>query len=317
MEQDDLHTTSGLETQASTSNNGQYLPPAAKSYDPGDPGHAIRWSLATLGWWLLWAFLLIGGIIGTVVSIALSIFLWGDTGIKIIGTGVDSSSIKIDPSLLALTIIVSGTLTAVTGIIYWHHRRESIPSPTPGTITWSKPTGSRLAKAIITGVLLAVGCLALMQAGAMLLKEIGLSVQSSDAGMGVESIVKWAIDSSGVSWVCIPLLVLVIGIVGPIAEELVFRGLIGRTIVDSNILRGVDGQRSWWQSSLAYLLSGLFFGLVHMTGLTVSSLFTIILMTIFGALLTWLATRNKSLAGSIACHVTFNTVQILLVLAMI
>lgn len=292
----------------------QYLPPADKSYKPGDAGHAIRWSLATLGWWLLWAFLLIGGIVGTIVSFALRIFLWGDTGVESAGTSL--GSIKIDTGLLALATIVSGALTAATGVIYWRHRRVSIPAPAQGTIAWSKPIGGKLAKTIGLGVLLAFACLAVMQIGAVSLKAIGINVQSSDAGMSVESIVKWAVSSSGVSWLWVLLLVLVIGIAGPIAEEFVFRGLIGKTIIDSNVLRGVDGRRSWWQALLAYLLSGLFFGLVHVTGLTASSLITIILMTVFGALLTWLATRGKSLAGSIACHVTFNTMQILLVLVM-
>lgn len=315
MKQSDSGEYLNSDSTPVTISSQQYLPPADKSYKPGDAGHAIRWSLATLGWWLLWAFLLIGGIVGTVVSFALRIFLWGDTGIESAGTSL--GSIKIDTGLLALATIVSGALTAATGIIYWRHRRGSAPAPAQGTIAWSKPTGGKLAKTIGLGVLLAFACLAVMQIGAVSLKAIGINVQSSDAGMSVESIVKWAVSSSGVSWLWVLLLVLVIGIAGPIAEELVFRGLIGKTIIDSDVLRGVDGRRSWWQSLLAYLLSGLFFGLVHMTGFTASSLITIMLMTVFGALLTWLAMRGKSLAGSIACHVTFNTMQILLVLAMV
>ena len=300
-----------------TPSTGQYLLPAEKSYEPGDAGHAIRWSLATLGWWLLWAFLLIGGIIGTIVSLALRIFLWGGTGIESVGTGLDPNSIKIDAGLLALATIVSGALTAITGVVYWRHRRGSIPAPAKGTIAWLKPTGGRLAKTISLGVLVAFACLVVMQAGALSLKAIGINVQSSDAGMSVESIIAWAMRSGSVSWLWVLLLILVVGVAGPIAEELVFRGLIGKTIVNSDVLRGANGERSWWQSLLVYLLSGLFFGLVHMTGLTVSSMATVLLMTVFGALLTWLATRGRSLAGSIACHVVFNTMQILLVLAMV
>ena len=114
---------------------------------------------------------------------------------------------------------------------------------------------------------------------------------------------------------CVLLFLCNFGVIGPVAEELVFRGVIGRTVVDSGFARGSDGPRSAAQTLAACLVSGLFFGLPHVTGFSAAGLEGAVVMTLFGALLTWMSSvRSRSLAPAIAAHVTLNTAQLLLAL---
>ena len=118
------------------------------------------------------------------------------------------------------------------------------------------------------------------------------------------------------NWFNLVMLLSCVCVINPIAEELVFRGMIGRRLVDSKMLRtGVDsnGPRKWWGSLLVCLLGGLFFGVVHFTSLSMAGVLPVILTTLLGALCVWLSSiKTRSLWVSIAAHVAFNSVQMLI-----
>ncbi|HET7718775.1 MAG TPA: CPBP family intramembrane glutamic endopeptidase, partial [Acidimicrobiales bacterium] len=93
-------------------------------------------------------------------------------------------------------------------------------------------------------------------------------------------------------------LVLVVCIGAPFAEELFFRGLL---------LRSVEKR---WSMPVAAVASVLVFGLTHFQGIQLPALL------LFGAVATLLVARTGRLGPAILCHVGFNawTVFLLLVL---
>ncbi|MFI5045421.1 MAG: CPBP family intramembrane glutamic endopeptidase [Acidimicrobiia bacterium] len=90
------------------------------------------------------------------------------------------------------------------------------------------------------------------------------------------------------------LLVATVLVVAPVAEELMFRGVLLRSL-----LRRVG-------PGAAVLVSAVAFGLVHLLDFTVGSLIALPVLVLFGVVSGWLAVRSGDLGRSILFHAGFN-----------
>ena len=255
--------------------------------------------------WLLLAFM-VGGLVGTGLGIVLWMAATGSPGFQFDPGTMTIASL--DPGMLVVATLFSLLATSVVGYVL--HGVES-------KRWWpSKPADGRLlAKRVAAGVLVGAASVAALQLVAWAVSLVGVRLESTDASTSVVGMLKWSMSSSA-PWLFVSALLSTVGVIGPVAEELVFRGVIGRTVVDSGLARGGDGSRSAAQTLATCLVSGLFFGLPHVTGISAAGLEGAVAMTLFGALLTWLSSvRTRSLAPAIAAHVTLNTTQLLLALA--
>lgn len=100
-------------------------------------------------------------------------------------------------------------------------------------------------------------------------------------------------------------------LIGPICEELLFRGLIGMSFRDSNMFRKFDGNA---RKVMICVLSGALFGLLHFQGGDpVVSVATMMFTGIIGTWFSWLALyRFDSVVPTMAAHVTYNSVAVIL-----
>ena len=87
--------------------------------------------------------------------------------------------------------------------------------------------------------------------------------------------------------------VVAVAIVAPLAEEIIFRGCIQRTLG--------EGMPKW----LAIFLASLVFGLMHATPIS------IIYATVLGALMGWLFVAFDSIIPSVIFHIAFNAMSML------
>lgn len=255
--------------------------------------------------WLGLALVLVGGLGGT----CLGMLAWtAATGT--LGFEVDSGTMSvsgIDEGMLTTATLFSSLATSAAGyVIYGKYSKKWWPAGGSSTQT--------AVKRALVGCSVGLAVVAVMQTAAFLLSLVGVTVESSDTGASVAGMMAWAAGSS-VPWLMVPALLLTVGVVGPVAEELVFRGLIGRRIVDATALRSADGSRNWWQTAAVCLFSGLFFGVVHLTGFSVAGVEAAVLMTFVGGLFTWMSSvETRSLVPSVAAHIALNSSQLLLVL---
>ncbi len=81
------------------------------------------------------------------------------------------------------------------------------------------------------------------------------------------------------------------GIVGPFAEELLFRGLL---------LYGFEARNKKRGRIVAIVLTSLVFGLVHLNAWGFLVFFAL------GALLAWITLMKGSIAYAVGCHIGFN-----------
>lgn len=103
-------------------------------------------------------------------------------------------------------------------------------------------------------------------------------------------------------------------LISPFFEELIYRGFISRSLVESSFMRNKQtGKRSAWQSLIVCIICGLWFGVGHITGADNMSktVFLVVFMTCFGALLTWLSCMKfKSIWPGLLVHITYNAVSL-------
>ncbi|MFN8558905.1 MAG: type II CAAX endopeptidase family protein [Dehalococcoidia bacterium] len=118
----------------------------------------------------------------------------------------------------------------------------------------------------------------------------------------------------------LPLTVLLVVFVAPVAEEIFFRGFIFNGLrrqlgnVAAALIRalgraeiGDAGRRAWGMWSAA-VVSGFLFALIH------GHIGLIIPFTIIGMLFAWLVARTGSLWNAIAVHMAFNSVSVIALL---
>ncbi len=99
-----------------------------------------------------------------------------------------------------------------------------------------------------------------------------------------------------------PLGYFVIGIMAPVSEEIIFRGAILRTLLNSEGQQPLNLKRAW----MAIALSALFFALAHVNPVQMPHAF------LLGLLLGWLYWRSGSVLPSIVFHVVNNTAVFIL-----
>lgn len=182
---------------------------------------------------------------------------------------------------MILIMLVNATIIVGVGIWYWYVRK--VHQPVEAKDRYRKILAPR---AIVTILLLAFAsqfvCNILMIAFQNLFPAV------------YEDYVKLA-DTMSLKTMAAPAMIAIVGIFGPIAEELVFRGMVFRTL------------RKGFPFAVAALLSGVCFGIYHMNwvqGVYASCL---------GVVLAFVYERTQSILGAILFHMFFNCSSYLLV----
>lgn len=116
--------------------------------------------------------------------------------------------------------------------------------------------------------------------------------------------------------------------ISPVIEEIVFRGFITKTLFKSRVLitnsneipnndSATPRKRNWWRTILVCVISGLWFGIAHITGFdsTVKNLFLFGFMTLFATFLSWLtSSKYNTILPAAGIHIIYNTVSVLAML---
>lgn len=104
-----------------------------------------------------------------------------------------------------------------------------------------------------------------------------------------------------------PLVITVAAVISPIAEELLFRGVVSRSLMCSRLLTKADGSRTRVSRIVVALVAGLSFGIMHMDGSAGGAwlVMSVVWMTVFGAVQTLLADRH-GLGTAIVSHICYN-----------
>lgn len=147
--------------------------------------------------------------------------------------------------------------------------------------------------------------------------SIGVDLLAAHLGWGVEGNSGWMTAER--AWWASTAVLLGGAVVGPIAEEVFFRGLALRSIAASLTRRARSSPRV--VSATAIILSSIAFGLPHASTvdasgaltspLTASGMYVLAQTSLIGAVLGVIAMR-KGLAAACVAHVTFNSVGVLL-----
>ena len=307
---------------------------ADRLIDPGnrEPAKpAFLMSLKTFGWWLLVPMIAIGGLAGSLFGMIIYWVTAHDFGISytmttgqtpegaqtLLPVDGQSSSMHIASGLLSNATVWSLVFTGVSAIVFFLMKWRKRSPDASGSLSWRTRGKLDVWWKMMMGALVGLAFYGAYLIVGWGLSVVGLNFTSSDTGSTVENMVLDLWHTGGaLNWFNLVMLLSCVCVINPIAEELVFRGMIGRRLVDSKMLRtGVDsnGSRKWWGSLLVCLLGGLFFGVVHFTSLSMAGILPVILTTLFGALCVWLSSiKTRSLWVSIAAHVAFNSVQMLI-----
>lgn len=292
---------------------------------------AFLMSLKTLGWWLLVPMIAIGGLAGSLFGMIIYWVTAQDFGISytmttgqtpgdaqtLLPVDGQSSSMHIASGLLSNATVWSLVFTGVSAIVFFLMKWRKRSPDASGSLSWRTRGKLDVWWKMLMGALVGLAFYGSYLIVGWGLSVVGLNFTSSDTGSTVENMILDLWHTGGaLNWFNLVMLLSCVCVINPIAEELVFRGMIGRRLVDSKMLRtGVDsnGPRKWWGSLLVCLLGGLFFGVVHFTSLSMAGVLPVILTTLFGALCVWLSSiKTRSLWVSIAAHVAFNSVQMLI-----
>ena len=216
---------------------------------------------------------LLGFVLGTAISVPVFVALGGGSSPQMNGPGAAAG---------AVTYVV-----LVTTLLVWlqlAHRGwwRSIGWPA---------RGNRLREAAS-----GVGWGLASQVGVTVAAYLVVSALGAISGRDVE--VPRQVDPSLTGWAAVALVMYAV-VMAPLAEELVFRGLIFHAVAD---------RRGFWPGAFA---SAIPFGLIHVvsgSALDVSVL--VFVMMITGMVWAWIHWRHRNLLVNIATHAAFNAVGV-------
>lgn len=172
---------------------------------------------------------------------------------------------------------------------------------------WARAVGVGVFTAfVIMLVLQVVGGL-----GNLILSRFG--VKTGGTNQTTQAIMDYLRSSLGSGrFYMIALLMLLTGVLGPFVEEVVFRGVIARSLYKSSFLEGRAGRG---RNLLTFMASGLLFGVAHLMSTDLSfswtTVLTVLITWFLGTVLSWFAAeRFDSLWPGVFAHVTYNTASL-------
>jgi membrane protease YdiL (CAAX protease family) len=159
---------------------------------------------------------------------------------------------------------------------------------------------------VAVGVGAVIASLPINAASAFVLDRLGYSTESSVQGPFMRGLTRWVEESPTLA---IPAIILVVVILGPAVEELVFRGAVfnGLYRLGGYVSKGLGGPEAltrsarWLPFVLAALASSAFFALLHLEPVLLPALL------VLAVVLCALFARTGSLLPSFVAHATFNS----------
>lgn len=197
-----------------------------------------------------------------------------------------------DPLNIPIQIAVGITIVAEIIALIWAYFFAGLRPPKKFLFLglkrwWYIPLGiavGLLSYAVLQGIGLAAGAIT------------GESIGNSDTSNSLMSL-------TGVGGALF--LILVVGILGPTLEEFYFRGVVLGSLQNS----------SWNKPWLSIVLSGVFFGIMHLQGFdNLTSIMIFVWITIMGGIFAALVLWTKSLWTAVAAHISYNMVTSVIII---
>jgi membrane protease YdiL (CAAX protease family) len=256
---------------------GEVATDGARGMHGGPPA---TWSI----WGAIGMFLVGNVVIGQVVV----------AGVIFLAIGIDQVSTNGAAGFPELAATLGADVATVTTIVIWLSTRHP---------TWVQVLGFPAKGRRVKEVAIAIGMGPVVYTGAALVAAVVLSVLLG-AISGRDATTPEQIDAQSLSAGAKVFTVLVAVVVAPIAEELVFRGIIFRSLRD---------HRGFW---IGAVVSSLLFGLVHFVPAPWQD--TVLLqctMVFTGLALAAIYEWRGNVLSCIVTHMSFNTIGIILILA--
>jgi membrane protease YdiL (CAAX protease family) len=249
---------------------------------------------------------------------------WGPIQPRVITSGVRHAILGAVLGVLILPLLAAGIFAGVRSDLQGQDLADGIVEALSGG-----GGGVLLGLALLwTGLLTGVGLAARVHPGGFR-ALVGWSVRRVDLAWGVAVVVGALLVGAAVQYLILPLLgvessedlgntgtftgagglylipiFLAVGVIGPLVEELFFRGLLLQVLQDK------------YGAAIAVIISALTFGLMHAQATLASSLYTVLFTAALGAVFAILRIRTGRLGPAIAAHMMFNTVNLTLAFAL-
>lgn len=242
-----------------------------------DAGEAHR-PTATWRWWEVVAFTLAGFLAGSIAGGLVLVAVGGEVRGRLGGAGLLAATV--------MAVVVVGVL------VMW------LRSAHPGwwrVVGWPG-RGERLREAAV-----GVGLGILFQLGAAVFSQILVTVIGGLTGRDVK--IPEQVSPGLRGWAAVAFFVYAV-MAAPFTEELVFRGLLFRSIAD---------RRGFWLGAIA---SAIPFGLIHVVPGAAALGVWILVFTMMcnGLAWAWIHWRRRNLLVNVALHATFNLIGVISIL---
>ena len=175
---------------------------------------------------------------------------------------------------------------------------------------FSRPRGGvfvGIGAGVAVGVGAVIASLPINVASTFILDRLGYSTERSVQGPFMQGLTRWVEQSPTLA---VPAIILVVVILGPAVEELVFRGAVFNglyRLLGGYVSQGLGGPEASTRTSrrvsfaLAALASSAFFALLHLEPVLLPALL------VLAVVLCGLFARTGSLLPSFVAHATFNS----------